>query len=90
MEARQTESDRHQAIQLAAYYLWQNRGCPFGTPEVDWFQAEEQLEQHGENDSSKPAIVAVAEAMGSALGSIAGFVNSVGQLVHSEETSRSE
>jgi len=22
---------------------WQRRGCPLGSPELDWFQAEEEL-----------------------------------------------
>ena len=87
MESRQTEFERHQAIQLAAYYLWQQRGCPFGQPEVDWFRAEEQLSEEAE---SKPALVAAAEVIGSALGSVAGLVASVGSLVHSDETSGSE
>ena len=90
MEPQQTESDRNDAIQLAAYYLWEQRGSPFGTPDVDWFLAEEQLHKHTEELPSKPAMVAVAEAMGSALGSIAGFVTSVGGPVRSEETSGSE
>ena len=30
-------------IQVLAYHLWQARGCPDGSPEVDWFQAEQQL-----------------------------------------------
>ncbi|MBV8866145.1 MAG: DUF2934 domain-containing protein, partial [Acidobacteriaceae bacterium] len=41
MESLQDESERRQTLQLAAYYLWQQRGCPFGAPEVDWFRAEE-------------------------------------------------
>jgi hypothetical protein len=28
-----------------AYSLWQQRGCPYGSPEVDWFKAEDQLRQ---------------------------------------------
>ena len=27
--------------QKLAYELWQARGCPDGSPEVDWFMAEE-------------------------------------------------
>ena len=26
-----------------AYTLWQQRGCPDGSPEVDWLEAEEEL-----------------------------------------------
>lgn len=26
-----------------AYEMWQQRGCPFGSPEVDWFAAEQAM-----------------------------------------------
>jgi hypothetical protein len=32
-----------QTIEARAYELWLERGCPIGSPEVDWFQAEEEL-----------------------------------------------
>jgi hypothetical protein len=30
-------------ISALAYELWIQRGCPLGSPEVDWFRAEEEL-----------------------------------------------
>jgi hypothetical protein len=30
-------------VQQRAYFLWESRGRPFGSPEVDWYQAKEQL-----------------------------------------------
>jgi hypothetical protein len=30
-------------IASLAYTLWQQRGCPEGSPEADWLQAEEEL-----------------------------------------------
>jgi hypothetical protein len=30
-------------LQQKAYSLWENRGRPIGTPEVDWYRAKEQL-----------------------------------------------
>ena len=30
-------------IAALAYHLWHARGCPVGSPEIDWFQAEQQL-----------------------------------------------
>ena len=31
------------AIAARAHELWLARGCPTGSPEVDWFQAEQEL-----------------------------------------------
>jgi hypothetical protein len=36
------ESDSS-SIAVLAYQLWHARGCPEGSPEIDWFQAEMQL-----------------------------------------------
>ena len=33
--------------QERAYGLWQARGCPDGSPEVDWCQAEQELQSLG-------------------------------------------
>ena len=32
--------DRHEFVAKLAYRLWEERGRPFGSPEVDWFLAE--------------------------------------------------
>ena len=77
MESVQSERE-HEVIQLVAYYLWEQRGCPIGTPEVDWFGAEEQLREQGQDASSKSALVALGESVGSALGKLAGLAASVG------------
>ena len=34
--------DHEQMAQLA-YFYWQARGCPVGSPEEDWFKAEAAL-----------------------------------------------
>lgn len=31
---------RHEFVAKLAYKLWEERGRPFGSPEVDWFAAE--------------------------------------------------
>jgi hypothetical protein len=31
------------SIAALAYQLWHARGCPDGSPDVDWFQAEQEL-----------------------------------------------
>ncbi|MCC6590209.1 MAG: DUF2934 domain-containing protein [Bryobacterales bacterium] len=33
----------YEQIAILAYYLWQKRGCPEGSPEEDWFRAEHEL-----------------------------------------------
>lgn len=35
-------------ISALAYQLWQQRGYPLGSPEVDWFRAEEELRNRKE------------------------------------------
>jgi hypothetical protein len=32
--------DRHEFVAKLAYQLWEKRGRPIGSPEVDWFAAE--------------------------------------------------
>lgn len=32
--------DRHEFVAKLAYQLWEQRGRPFGSPEVDWIAAE--------------------------------------------------
>jgi len=43
----------HDAIARLAYANWQARGCPHGSPELDWFQAEQELRRQMENGASK-------------------------------------
>ena len=68
----QDETQLH-LVQLRAYRFWEQRGQPWGTPEIDWFRAEQELREHNEET---PA-VAAARVVGSLLGSVAEFVTSV-------------
>jgi len=38
----------HEAIARLAYAIWQERGCPWGSPDEDWLRAERELigQQH--------------------------------------------
>jgi hypothetical protein len=36
---------RHSSIAMRAYELWMERGCPIGSPEIDWIRAEAEIEQ---------------------------------------------
>ena len=31
-------------IESLAHWLWEERGCPEGSPEIDWFEAERLLQ----------------------------------------------
>jgi hypothetical protein len=42
--------DEH-AIRKTAYALWERRGAPIGSPDVDWIEAERQLRE-GRLDSN--------------------------------------
>ena len=35
--------DRHEFVETLAYKLWEQRGRPLGSPEVDWFAAERAM-----------------------------------------------
>ena len=35
--------DRHELVQKLAYQLWEQRGSPLGSPEIDWFAAERAM-----------------------------------------------
>ncbi len=37
------EAQSDQRIAELAYRHWQERGCPYGSPEEDWYRAEEEL-----------------------------------------------
>ena len=38
------DSDRKE-IERLAYAFWQERGCPLGSPEVDWLRAEKEMRE---------------------------------------------
>jgi hypothetical protein len=42
---QQNEGTSQEDIAKLAYALWQRRGCPEGSPENDWIEAEQQLYQ---------------------------------------------
>lgn len=71
-----TSSPRHDEVELLAFNLWHERGAPIGTPEIDWFRAEEQLKEL--NTDADPALSAIAKTIGSALGSVVALVTASG------------
>ena len=40
-----TAAEEHKEIARLAYSYWQARGCPVGSPEDDWYRAENELRQ---------------------------------------------
>jgi hypothetical protein len=38
-----TRDIEYEAIAMLAYHLWEERGRPIGSPEIDWDRAEETL-----------------------------------------------
>ena len=42
-ERSASEGVSEDAIAALAYELWQERGCPVGSDQMDWFQAEREL-----------------------------------------------
>jgi hypothetical protein len=42
-QAAVTPSTEIRTIEARAYELWIQRGCPIGSPEVDWLQAEREI-----------------------------------------------
>lgn len=41
----ETQMTREEEIRLAAYYLWEARGCRNGCDVEDWLEAEQGLEK---------------------------------------------
>jgi hypothetical protein len=47
-QSQRPEESMHEDICKLAYALWQQRGCPSGSPEFDWFAAEEKFLESAE------------------------------------------
>lgn len=45
----------YEEIAALAYQLWNNRGCPIGSPEEDWCRAERWLRTKGMFQSDPPS-----------------------------------
>jgi hypothetical protein len=39
-------------IAALAYELWQQRGCPEGSPEQDWYEAERKIQSQTESQAT--------------------------------------
>jgi hypothetical protein len=56
----------HRSIGELAYHLWQARGCPEGSAEQDWLDAEKQLKSAPRNAEPRAAEPRAATPTGSA------------------------
>jgi hypothetical protein len=66
----------HEEIELRAYHSWETRGRPFGSPDVDWFEAERELAAiEPEGVLSK-----VAREVGSALGTTVALLSDLNPM----------
>jgi hypothetical protein len=50
-----------------AYRFWQERGCPTGSPEVDWLRAEKELLAPALRHPDSP-LLAIAKSIGAIVG----------------------
>jgi len=41
----QLSNARHEQIEKLAYRLWEQRGGPLGSPDDDWYRAEQELQR---------------------------------------------
>jgi hypothetical protein len=48
----------HEELRELAYRFWEERGRPYGSPEVDWQRAEEEMERRRPTGSERPDDIA--------------------------------
>ena len=49
---REVSAPLEEHIALLAYSYWESRGCPIGSPDEDWLQAEHDILQDEQNQSA--------------------------------------
>jgi hypothetical protein len=50
----QLSNAEHEQIEKLAFRLWQERGAPLGSPDDDWFRAEQAFLQGSDSPSQLP------------------------------------
>ena len=63
--------DLHDRIELRAYQYWEERGRPWGAPEVDWFKAEHELTPV----PPESALSRIARDVGAAVGTVVALLS---------------
>lgn len=63
------------AVATRAYELWQARGCPIGSPEIDWFRAEQELHGGSVNQKRAPEKRPLVQDSAASIGATEDLVN---------------
>lgn len=63
----------HEEIEQLAYQFWEARGRPCGSPEADWFKAQQELTVF----EPESLLSKVAREVGSALGNAVAFLTDI-------------
>jgi len=53
MNTFRSVADRARAIAELAYQFWEERGCPEGSPEEDWYEAELNIDREQDPEGGK-------------------------------------
>ena len=53
MNTFRSVADRARAIAELAYQFWEERGCPEGSPEEDWYKAELNIDREQDPEGGK-------------------------------------
>jgi hypothetical protein len=59
---KQPENIPHEEIALRAYRLWEEGGSPLGSPEEDWFRAEQEIRSENTRSAETTKSPATAKA----------------------------
>ena len=57
----QLSNTEHEQIEKLAFRLWDERGAPLGSPDEDWFRAEQVFKQRWDSPSRVPFSSLMAE-----------------------------
>jgi hypothetical protein len=59
----QLSNTQREQIEMLAYLLWEERGGPLGSPEDDWFRAEEEFIERSDSPSQLPFLSPIMEPL---------------------------
>lgn len=74
-------SPSYEEVEKRAYDAWEERGRPLGSPDIDWFKAEQDLR----GDKNENILSKVAGKVGAALGSAKALLSDLDPLKHNDD-----